>query len=75
MAIYFPMVFLSVLLPWPRRGITEEVVRLTRLPGHSGLWVEQPHRAIGPAALYFILLGIVEVAVMTWIDPAALIPR
>lgn len=69
MFIYFPMVFLSVLLPWPRWGITETIAAEQRDPAASGSWVEEPHRAIGPAAVYFLLLGLTEVGLMTWIDP------
>jgi len=69
MGIYFPMVFASVFLPWPRLGITVAIAAQTRDPRASGLWVEQPHRAIGPATAYFFLLGAVEVLLMTWVDP------
>jgi len=69
MGIYFPMVFASVFLPWPRLGITKAIAAQTRDPKASGLWVEQPHRAIGPATVYFFMLGAVEVLVMTWVNP------
>lgn len=67
--IYFPMVISSVFLPWPRRGITELIAAQTRVPNASGIWIDEPHRAIGPAAIYFLLLGVAELAVMTWVDP------
>lgn len=69
MLIYFPVVFASVILPWPRLGITDAVAEEARVPGSGGLWVEQPHRAIGPAAVYFLLLGPAEITLMTWVDP------
>lgn len=69
MAIYFAMVVLSVLLPWPRLGITAEIADATRRPGESGTWVDEPHRAIGAATVYFLLLGVAEIALLTWIDP------
>ena len=72
--VYFVMVFASVFLPWPRRGITPEIAARSRTPGASGLWVEQPPRALGPAAVYLILLGVIEVLVMTWINPHSLTP-
>jgi len=75
MVIYFALVVASVVLPWPRLGITDTVAATTRLPKASGLWVEQPHRAVGPATVYFLLLGIVEVALMTWIEPRSLTVR
>jgi len=74
MVLYFVLVFSSVLLPWPRLGITEAIAAEQRVPGSSGLWVDKPHRAIGPAAAYFLLLGIAEVALLTWVDAATLVP-
>lgn len=75
MMIYFALVIASVFLPWPRLGITEAIATQTRDPKASGLWVEQPHRAIGPATVYFLVLGIVEIALMTWVDPSRISPR
>jgi hypothetical protein len=72
--LYFVLVIASVIIPWPRRGITEAIAAEQRVPGSSGLWVEQPHRAIGPAAIYYLLLGIAEVALLTWIDPGKVMP-
>jgi hypothetical protein len=69
MAIYFAMVVLSVMLPWPRLGITAAIANATRDPRASGTWVEEPHRAIGAAAVYFALLGVAEIALLTWVDP------
>lgn len=74
MAIYITLVVTSVIIPWPRRGITEQIAAEQRVPGSGGLWVEQPHRAIGPAAVYYLLLGIAEVGLLTWVDAASLIP-
>ena len=74
MGLYFVLVMTSVFLPGPRRGITEAIAAEQRVPNSSGLWAEQPHRAIGPAAVYYILLGIVEVGLLTWIDPSKVIP-
>lgn len=31
-----------------------------RKDGASGLWVEKPHRAIGAATIYFLLLGLAQ---------------
>jgi hypothetical protein len=72
MVIYFTLVMASVFLPWPRFGITDAIAAETRMANASGLWVEQPHRAIGPATVYFLLLGVVEVVLMTWVDPRAI---
>jgi hypothetical protein len=75
MMIYFAMVLVSVVLPIPRLGITPQVAAATRQPNASGTWVDHPHRAIGAAAVYFLLLGVVELSVMTWIDPGTLMPN
>lgn len=75
MVLYFGLVISSVVLPWPKLGITEAVASRARPDNASGLWVEQPHRAIGPAAVYFLLLGVVELALMTWVDPRAIVPH
>jgi hypothetical protein len=69
MGLYFVMVFASVILPWPRLGITREIADATRDPQASGQWVREPHRAIGAATVYYLLLAVLEVTVMTWIDP------
>lgn len=67
--LYFAMVILSVFLPWPKFGITAELARDIRLPGSSGLWVDQPHRAIGAATVYFFLLAVVQLGWLSWVDP------
>lgn len=74
MGLYFFLVMTSVFLPWPRRGITEAIAAEQRVPGSSGLWVDQPHRAIGPAAVYYLLLGLAEVGLLTWIDAGKAVP-
>lgn len=74
MVLYISLVVTSVFIPWPRRGITEAIAAEQRVPGSSGLWVEKPHRAIGPAAVYYLLLGVAEVSLLTWIDAATFVP-
>jgi hypothetical protein len=61
--VYLPLVFASVLIPWPRLGITEELAAAARTPNSSGVWVEEPHRVIAIGAIYFLLMGILEVRV------------
>lgn len=63
--IYFALVIGSVVVPIPRLGITAELAARHRLPGSSGTWVDEPHRAIAAGALYFLLFGIAEVALLT----------
>jgi hypothetical protein len=59
--IYLPLGFASVLVPWPRFGLVGEYAAAARTPGASGIWVEDPHRAIAMAAIYFLLMGVVEI--------------
>jgi len=73
--LYFGLVLASVFLPIPRWGLTREVALATRTPGATGTWADEPHRAIGAAPSYFCLLGAIELLVMTWIEPGALMPR
>jgi hypothetical protein len=73
MMIYIGMVVLSVFLPWPRLGISTEIAARTRVPNASGIWIEEPHRAIGAATVYFVLLAIAELALLSWIDPRDLV--
>lgn len=75
MAIYFALVVVSVFAPVPRRGITESIAAQQRVADASGIWVEQPHRAIGAATIYFFLLGLAEVGLLSWVDPSRFIPR
>ncbi len=49
---YIGGVFLTLLLPMPRLGLTLELQPAFGLPG-SGLWVDQPQRVIAFGVLYF----------------------
>ena len=60
--------FLLSLLPLPRLGMTEEKVRPLVSGVGSGHWVENPHCAVGAAAIYFLLLGLSEVFVLSWVS-------
>jgi hypothetical protein len=58
-ALYVLGVFVTVILPLPRLGITPEVVAQLGIPG-SGLWVERPHTVIAFGLLYFGALAAVK---------------
>lgn len=49
---------------FPAFGFTPAVLQELRpaLGSSEGLWVEEPHRAVAAAAVYFLLLGIFELA-------------
>ncbi|MEO8160105.1 MAG: hypothetical protein ABI588_01695 [Arenimonas sp.] len=51
-AAYLGAVFVGVLLPLPKLGITPEIVPTLGLSG-SGLWVEFPHTVMASGMLYF----------------------
>ena len=59
--VYLPMVFASVLLPWPRFGLVGEFAAAARSPNTSGIWVDEPHRAIGAGMLYFLCMAALEI--------------
>lgn len=52
----------------PERGMKADIVRPMVSGCGSGSWIEQPHTAIGGAAVYFLLLGLAELLVFTWIE-------
>jgi hypothetical protein len=41
----------------------------SRLTDAQGAWIGEPHPAIGAATVHFLALGLIELTVMTWIDP------
>ena len=61
-AAYLLGAFASVLLPIPRLGITADVVARQHFTA-SGLWIEQPQRAVAFGTVYFTLLGVFELLV------------
>lgn len=50
--LYLTAAFMTVFLPFPRLGLTEDVVASLDLPG-SGLWISKPHRVMAVGAFYF----------------------
>jgi hypothetical protein len=63
--LYFFITIASVIVPVPRFGLTADVVR-GRVRGR-GVWVEEPHRAIAAATVYFSLLGAADLLVLPWL--------
>lgn len=57
--LYFSIVCLS-LLPLPRGGISKELGGRIMANSGEGLWVEHPHRPVFLGAIYFLILGILE---------------
>ncbi|GHB95282.1 hypothetical protein [Thermomonas carbonis] len=54
---YLGGVFITMLLPLPRLGLTSTVVAAADLPG-SGEWVDKPHTVVAFGLLYFGVLAI-----------------
>lgn len=57
--------FITVWLPVPRFGITPAVVAAEALPG-SGLWIEEPHRAIAFGVIYYFMMTWSELRGHRW---------
>jgi len=70
--LYMLMTIVS-LCALPKWGMQGEKMRGVEAPPGSGHWVEFPHRCVGAAAIYFFLLGLLEVLVLSWVDPAVFI--
>ncbi|MEG3048762.1 MAG: hypothetical protein RR792_01045 [Thermomonas sp.] len=53
---YLCGVFVTMMLPLPRLGLTGDVVAAAHLPG-SGEWVDKPHTVVAFGLLYFGLMA------------------
>jgi hypothetical protein len=74
-ALFMAVTILS-LFPLPRLGIQgPRIEMIVREGGATGHWVESPHCAIGAAAIYFLLLGLGELSLLTWVDPHLIAQR
>lgn len=60
---YILVVFATVFIPVPEWGITSSVVNEVYPNRGSGLWETNPERAIAGAAVYFFILGLLEIFV------------
>jgi hypothetical protein len=56
---YLLAVFTTVLIPYPRLGVTPEVLGAIDLPG-SGAWIDTPWRVMAAGGLYFLACGVSE---------------
>lgn len=63
---YVAFVFLTSFAPMPAFGLTPEFVGGLGLPG-GGLWIEEPHRVIAFGFLYFLAMGLAELAGGRWL--------
>ncbi len=59
-AMYIPVVFLTVFVPFPELGVNAEVLREVYPNRGGGIWEQHPERAIAGAIIYFGLMGLFE---------------
>lgn len=63
---YLGACFVTVILPIPALGVTPQVVAAQHLVKMSGLWVDQPQRALAFGFLYFALTGWSDLGAHAW---------
>lgn len=59
--VYFGLLFFTSMAGMPELGITREVARSIDWGNATGLWVRKPHIPIAMMAIYFIVMGVVEI--------------
>ncbi len=64
-AMYIPVVFLTVFVPFPELGVNAEVLREVYPNRGGGIWEQHPERAIAGAIIYFGLMGLFELKQLT----------
>ncbi len=64
-AIYIPVVFLTVFVPFPELGVNADVLREVYPDRGGGIWEQHPERAIAGAILYFGFMGLFELKQLT----------
>ena len=57
---YLLAVFLSVLVPWPRLGVTYSIVSEVYPDRGAGHWERHPESALAAGIIYFSLIGLTE---------------
>lgn len=62
--LYLLVVFGTVFLPIPELGINSTVLNEVYPGRGSGVWEAEPERAIAGAAVYFLLIGLVEITIL-----------
>jgi hypothetical protein len=54
--LYMAAAFVTIILPWPKLGVTSAVRDAAGITG-SGLWQAEPHRVVIMAGLYYVFRG------------------
>ena len=65
--LYFVGAFVCSLVPWPRLGVTYEIVAAANLSG-SGLWIDEPWRPVVFGFFYFTGVGLFELFQERWLN-------
>ena len=64
---YLLFVFVTLFLPIPALGVTDEVIRLQEFTS-SGAWIDEPYRVLAFGFLYFLATGLSELYSHRWIS-------
>ena len=64
--LYVLFVFLTIVPPVPRLGVTSAAMEGQDLPG-SGIWIDEPQRLIAFGFLYFTTLAVVSLSTVRWV--------
>lgn len=64
---YLLFVFVTLFLPLPALGITDEVIRLQAFTS-SGIWIDAPHRVMAFGFLYFLATAVSELYSHRWLS-------
>lgn len=75
LGIFLPLMFICMMLPVPRWGITPEVQRRIVNPKAVGEWEKKPQIALFTGATYFSLLGLFEMFFLSWVDAREFLDR
>jgi hypothetical protein len=67
--LYFVGAFVCSLMPWPRLGVTYEIVAAANLSG-EGLWIDEPWRPVVFGFFYFTGVGLFELFQERWLKHA-----
>jgi hypothetical protein len=62
-ALYILLALFSVVIPWPAGGITPEILNHVYPERGSGIWQQEPQRALAVGAIYFFCMGLFELMV------------
>ena len=65
-AVFLGSVGASVMLDFPRLGVTDAIRDAARFDANGGVWEAEPHRALAGAVVYFIIMGLSRPLFARW---------